>query len=158
MRPTGAAAAGRRGPAPAASAAGGAQFHRLFRLGSGQYNARGECRSSTPLRPPTGLAPGPVQVTGHTDTSGSAAFNQKLSVRRAQNVAKVLAQSGVPQDQMNVSGVGQNDLKVPTPDGVREAQNRRTEIVVGGAAPMPAAPPPPEAGPPPGAPPPAPSQ
>src|ERR1700758_5340425 len=44
--------------------------------------------------------PGPVQVTGHTDTSGSAAFNQKLSVRRAQNVATVLAQSGVPKDQM----------------------------------------------------------
>ena len=101
--------------------------------------------------------PGPVQVTGHTDTSGSAAFNQKLSVQRAQNVATVLAKSGVPQSAMNVTGVGQNDLKVPTPEGVREAQNRRTEIIVGGAAPMPAAPPP-EAAPPPGAPPPAPSQ
>jgi outer membrane protein OmpA-like peptidoglycan-associated protein len=98
--------------------------------------------------------PGPVQVTGHTDTSGSAAFNQKLSVRRAQNVAAVLAQSGVPQDQMNVTGVGENDLKVPTPDGVREAQNRRTEIIVGAAAP----PPPPAPAAPPGPPPPAPSQ
>jgi OmpA-OmpF porin, OOP family len=97
--------------------------------------------------------PGPVQVTGHTDTSGSAAFNQKLSVRRAQNVAKVLVQSGVPQDQLNVTGVGENDLKVPTPDGVREAQNRRTEIIVGGGG---AAPPPPAAAapPPPAAPPP----
>ena len=94
-------------------------------------------------------APGPVQVTGHTDTSGSAAFNQKLSVRRAQNVATVMAQSGVPQGEMNVSGRGENDLKVPTPDGVREAQNRRTEIIVGAAAPPP---------PPPGPPPPAPSQ
>jgi outer membrane protein OmpA-like peptidoglycan-associated protein len=92
-------------------------------------------------------APGPVQVTGHTDTSGSAAFNQKLSVRRAQNVATVLAQSGVPQNAMNVTGVGQNDLKVPTPDGVREAQNRRTEIVLGAAGPPP--PPPSEAPPPP---------
>jgi OmpA-OmpF porin, OOP family len=98
-------------------------------------------------------AQGSVQVTGHTDTSGSAAFNQKLSVRRAQNVATVLAQSGVPQSAMNVTGVGQNDLKVPTPDGVREAQNRRTEVVVGGAG---AAPPPPEAAPPPGGPPPPP--
>jgi OOP family OmpA-OmpF porin len=95
-------------------------------------------------------APGSVQVTGHTDTSGSAAFNQKLSVRRAQNVASVLAQSGVPQTALNVTGVGQNDLKVPTPDGVREAQNRRTEIVLGGGG----APPPSEAAPPP--PPPAP--
>ena len=96
--------------------------------------------------------PGPIQVVGHTDTSGSAAFNQKLSVRRAQAAANVLVQSGVPQDQLNVSGVGQTDLKVPTPDGVREAQNRRTEIIVGGgggAAPPPAAPPPAEAPPPP---------
>jgi outer membrane protein OmpA-like peptidoglycan-associated protein len=52
---------------------------------------------------------------------------------------------GVPQSAMNVTGVGQNDLKVPTPDGVREAQNRRTEIVLGGAAAPP--PPPPPAGP-----------
>jgi outer membrane protein OmpA-like peptidoglycan-associated protein len=94
--------------------------------------------------------PGPVQVVGHTDTSGSAAFNQKLSVRRAQNVATVLGESGVPQNEMNVSGVGQNDLKVPTPDGVREPQNRRTEIIIGGAAPPPPPPPPsPESSPPP---------
>ena len=92
--------------------------------------------------------PGTVQVTGHTDTSGSAAFNQKLSVRRAQNVATVLAQSGVPQSAMNVTGVGENDLKVPTPDGVREAQNRRAEIIVGGGPPAPPAPPPPPPPPP----------
>jgi outer membrane protein OmpA-like peptidoglycan-associated protein len=93
-------------------------------------------------------APGPVQVIGHTDTSGSAAFNQKLSERRAQNVATVLGQSGVPQTDLNVSGVGQNDLKVPTPDGVREAQNRRAEIIVGGGPPAPPAPPPPPPPPP----------
>ncbi len=67
----------------------------------------------------------PVQVIGHTDTSGSAAYNQKLSVRRADAVAGALAQAGVPQNAMTVTGVGQNDLKVPTPDGVREPQNRR---------------------------------
>jgi len=78
-----------------------------------------------------------VQVIGHTDTSGSAAFNQKLSVRRAQNVGNALAQAGVPPSAMNVSGVGQNDLKVPTPDGVREPQNRRTEIIEGGGEPPP---------------------
>jgi OmpA-OmpF porin, OOP family len=91
--------------------------------------------------------PVPVQVIGHTDTSGSAAYNQKLSVRRAQNVASALTQAGVPQNAMTVTGVGQNDLKVPTPDGVREPQNRRTEIIEGGA---------PEAAPPPPPPPPAP--
>jgi OmpA family len=86
--------------------------------------------------------PVPVQVIGHTDTSGSAEYNQKLSVRRADAVAGALTQAGVPQTAMTVTGVGQNDLKVPTPDGVREPQNRRTEIIEGGAG---APPPPPPA-------------
>ena len=85
----------------------------------------------------------PVQVIGHTDTSGSKAFNQKLSERRAQTVAGALTQAGVPQSAMTVTGVGQNDLKVPTPDGVREPQNRRTEIIEGGSPPPPPPPPPP---------------
>ena len=86
--------------------------------------------------------PVPVQVIGHTDTSGSPAYNQKLSERRAQNVASDLVQQGVPQGAMTVTGVGQNDLKVPTPPGVREPQNRRVEIIEGGAPPPPPPPPP----------------
>ncbi len=82
-------------------------------------------------------APVSVQVTGFTDTSGSAAYNQKLSERRANNVATVLAHDGIPPSAMTVSGRGQNDLRVPTPDGVREPQNRRVEIVEGGAPPPP---------------------
>jgi outer membrane protein OmpA-like peptidoglycan-associated protein len=73
-----------------------------------------------------------VQVTGYTDTSGSADYNQRLSVRRADAVAAVLVQDGVPSGSMVVTGRGQNDLRVPTPDGVREPQNRRVEIVEGG--------------------------
>ncbi len=82
-------------------------------------------------------APVAVQVTGFTDTSGSPAYNQKLSERRANNVAAALAQDGIPPSAMTVTGRGQNDLRVPTPDGVREPQNRRVEIVEGGGAPPP---------------------
>jgi len=76
-------------------------------------------------------AGGPVtiQVTGYTDASGSAGYNQRLSERRANNVANALAQSGVPRQAMVVSGRGKNDQRVPTADGVREPQNRRVEIV-----------------------------
>ena len=42
-------------------------------------------------------SPVTVQVTGFTDTSGSADYNQRLSVRRANAAAAVLAQDGVPQ-------------------------------------------------------------
>jgi OmpA-OmpF porin, OOP family len=69
-----------------------------------------------------------IQVTGYTDRSGSPGFNQRLSERRANNVAKALSQLGVPQNQMMVSGRGENDNRVPTADGVRDPQNRRVEI------------------------------
>jgi OOP family OmpA-OmpF porin len=81
-------------------------------------------------------SPVTLQVTGFTDTSGSADYNQRLSVRRANAVAAVLGQDGVPPGSMVVTGRGENDLRVSTPDGVREPQNRRVEIVAGGPPPM----------------------
>ena len=74
-------------------------------------------------------APVTVQVTGHTDTSGSASYNQRLSERRAIHVARALNKMGVPPNAIAVAGRGENDLAVPTPDGVREARNRRVTIV-----------------------------
>jgi outer membrane protein OmpA-like peptidoglycan-associated protein len=73
-------------------------------------------------------APVQIQVTGYTDRSGSAAYNQRLSERRANNVAHAMTALGVPQSQMIVSGRGENDNRVPTAAGVREPQNRRVEI------------------------------
>jgi OmpA-OmpF porin, OOP family len=69
-----------------------------------------------------------IQVTGYTDLSGSAAYNQRLSLRRANNVANALARLGVAPTDMMVSGRGENDPRVPTAQGVREPQNRRVEI------------------------------
>ena len=70
-----------------------------------------------------------IQVTGYTDLSGSPGYNQRLSVRRANNVANALAKLGVARSDMAVSGRGENDPRVPTAQGVREPQNRRVEIV-----------------------------
>jgi OmpA-OmpF porin, OOP family len=70
-----------------------------------------------------------IQVTGYTDLSGSAGYNQRLSVRRANNVATELAGLGVARSDMTISGRGEADPRVPTPQGVREPQNRRVEIV-----------------------------
>jgi OmpA-OmpF porin, OOP family len=74
-------------------------------------------------------APVQLQVTGYTDRSGSPGYNQRLTERRANNVAKALAALGVPKEQMIVAGRGENDNRVPTAPGVREPQNRRVEIV-----------------------------
>src|SRR5713101_4540904 len=74
-------------------------------------------------------APVTIQVTGYTDRSGSPGYNQRLSERRANNVANALVRTGVPRQAMVVGGRGENDNRVPTADGVREPQNRRVEIV-----------------------------
>jgi len=70
-----------------------------------------------------------VQVTGYTDTSGSVRYNQRLSERRGKSVAHALVQLGVPPQTVVFGGAGENNLAVPTPDGVREPRNRRVTIV-----------------------------
>ncbi len=70
-----------------------------------------------------------IEVNGYTDTSGSPTYNQKLSVKRAQNVAAELVRDGVPENEITVQGFGETHLLVPTGDNVREPQNRRVEII-----------------------------
>jgi OmpA-OmpF porin, OOP family len=74
-------------------------------------------------------APVTLQVTGYTDLSGSAGYNQRLSERRANAVANAMVRFGVPRSDMVVTGRGMNNPRVPTAPGVREPQNRRVEIV-----------------------------
>jgi outer membrane protein OmpA-like peptidoglycan-associated protein len=71
-----------------------------------------------------------IEVTGHTDTVGTVKYNQKLSERRAAAVKAELIKDGVSGDSIDTIGVGKTGLLVPTPDGVREPQNRRAEIVL----------------------------
>lgn len=75
-------------------------------------------------------AAGGSVVIGYTDTSGTAAYNEALSERRAKAVADELVAEGVPAESLDVSWRGKIDLAVPTPDGVREPLNRRTTIRV----------------------------
>jgi OmpA-OmpF porin, OOP family len=86
----------------------------IIALAAQQYHAGGSVR---------------LQVTGYTDLSGSAGYNQRLSERRANAVANALAALGVARNDMVVTGRGMNDPRVPTAPGVREPQNRRVEIV-----------------------------
>ena len=71
-----------------------------------------------------------IEVSGHTDKSGTARYNAGLSVRRAQNVAAELVRLGVPRQAITVQGFGESRPLVQTADGVREPQNRRVEIVL----------------------------
>jgi OOP family OmpA-OmpF porin len=65
-----------------------------------------------------------ITATGHTDTSGPENYNMALSLRRANAVKDALVREGVPATAIAVIGRGEQGLLVPTPDGVREPQNR----------------------------------
>ncbi len=73
-----------------------------------------------------------IEVTGHTDTVGSDAYNMRLSRRRAESVAAELEKQGIPSSEIAIFAKGKKDLLVPTADGVKEPQNRRVQIVYSG--------------------------
>ena len=71
-----------------------------------------------------------LAIVGHTDSDGDAAFNQQLSERRANAVADVLLNQGVPFNRVQTFGRGESQPIASnfTPEG--KAQNRRVEIVI----------------------------
>ncbi|MEM8980013.1 MAG: OmpA family protein [Pseudomonadota bacterium] len=71
-----------------------------------------------------------VDVIGHTDNTGDAAYNQGLSQRRADAVRNVLVSSGVSFSRVNAIGAGENTPVATnlTPEG--RAKNRRVEFVI----------------------------
>ncbi|HEY6815486.1 MAG TPA: OmpA family protein, partial [Croceibacterium sp.] len=72
-----------------------------------------------------------VMLAGHTDKSGSDAYNMGLAERRAGNVRTYLAGRGIPATRVTSQAFGESMPRVPTADGVRELQNRRVEMTYG---------------------------
>ena len=71
-----------------------------------------------------------IRVVGHTDTSGSAAYNQGLSERRAKDARDELVRQGINDAIITSEGKGETEPFVPTGDGVKEQLNRRTEVLI----------------------------
>ena len=71
-----------------------------------------------------------IEVIGHTDNTGAAAYNQDLSQRRAVSVASILREGGVPGGRVAAFGRGEDQPVASnlTLDG--RAQNRRVEIII----------------------------
>jgi outer membrane protein OmpA-like peptidoglycan-associated protein/outer membrane protein W len=70
-----------------------------------------------------------IRATGHADRSGPEKYNMRLSMRRAQAVKAELVRLGIPEKDIALVAKGETEPLVPTPDGVREPQNRRVEIL-----------------------------
>jgi outer membrane protein OmpA-like peptidoglycan-associated protein len=70
-----------------------------------------------------------IDVRGYTDSTGSDAINQPLSVNRAQSVANYLTQNGVKYSQMkNVNGYGSSNPVASNETAAGRQQNRRVEV------------------------------
>lgn len=67
-------------------------------------------------------------ISGRTDTAGTAEENQKLSVRRAEAVARFLAARGVDWDEMDIVGRGETMLSRATADSISEPLNRLVSV------------------------------
>jgi outer membrane protein OmpA-like peptidoglycan-associated protein len=71
-----------------------------------------------------------VAVVGHTDTTGTAAANIELGLRRANAIRAILIAAGIDASVIETTSHGEADLLVKTADAVLEPRNRRVEITV----------------------------
>ena len=69
-----------------------------------------------------------VEVQGHTDSDGAAAYNESLSSRRAQTVRDYLASKGVAAGRMTVRGYGESEPVADNTTAAGKAQNRRVVL------------------------------
>lgn len=71
-----------------------------------------------------------IEISGHTDNTGSASLNQKLSERRAQAVVEYIKAQEVPEDRMTFVGYGKDQPIAPNSTIDGRQQNRRVEFKV----------------------------
>ncbi|KQW30057.1 hypothetical protein ASC85_25425 [Pseudomonas sp. Root401] len=71
-----------------------------------------------------------VRVDGHTDASGSQAYNEQLSMRRAASVSKVLTSVGMREENVQLRGLGSSKPVASNDTASGRTENRRVAIVV----------------------------
>ncbi len=73
-----------------------------------------------------------IIAVGHTDSVGSAAYNQKLSVRRAEAVKAYLVSKGIEKNRVYTEGKGESQPVADNRTAAGRAKNRRVEVEVVG--------------------------
>jgi len=73
-----------------------------------------------------------IIAVGHTDWTGTEAYNQKLSERRAESVKRYLVDKGIDGNRIYTEGKGKTSPVAPNTTREGRAQNRRVEIEIVG--------------------------
>jgi len=73
-----------------------------------------------------------LEAEGHTDNTGSAEFNQKLSEQRADSVRVYMITQGIPQGSVTSSGKGFSIPVAPNETAAGRQKNRRVELIISG--------------------------
>jgi OOP family OmpA-OmpF porin len=76
-----------------------------------------------------------VIAVGHTDAIGTDAYNQRLSVRRAEAVKAYLVSKGIPANRIYTEGKGKRQPVADNRTAAGRAKNRRVEVEVVGTRP-----------------------
>ena len=71
-----------------------------------------------------------IKIIGHTDSRGSAAYNQQLSLQRAQAVANYLVLRGVEARRVITQGMGETEPRVSNDTEAGRQLNRRVEMLI----------------------------
>jgi len=71
-----------------------------------------------------------IEIEGHTDSTGTSVFNQKLSVLRAESVADWLIRNGISSIRMKTRGYGDTRPVADNKTAEGRRKNRRTEILI----------------------------
>lgn len=105
----------------------------MFPVGSATLSVDGE-RQVRKLASAFASKPGEqnstvILVVGHTDSTGSALGNQRLSEQRARAVANILAEQGIASERMYFQGAGASRPIADNSDALVRGNNRRVEIV-----------------------------
>jgi outer membrane protein OmpA-like peptidoglycan-associated protein len=106
--------------------------HFILYFVSGSTNLTEESKALIPqvLKAAKERQPSEVSIVGHSDATGSARINLKISSERAQAVEKLLKSTDSAPASIYLRFHGENDPLVPTPDNVPEPKNRRVEIMI----------------------------
>ncbi|HMM78250.1 MAG TPA: OmpA family protein [Gammaproteobacteria bacterium] len=101
-----------------------------FELDSDRLTAESAVRAEAVLAEIAARPVADVIAIGHTDRVGELAYNDALSLQRAEKLRELLIAKGGDASRISVAGRGEREPLVPTADEVPEPRNRRAELSV----------------------------